>query len=142
MNPLRAAKAKSSDDIQTLHQAAMSAFAAGETVVAERYWREAIALSPSFADAHHNFGLLLLQLGRAREAQVEFRKVVELLPQDPGALMNLAVAYKECGDFAAAEAAFRRAMVMLPTSGMQSARPIFAHNSNANGTTVTTMSCD
>ncbi|MBK7686825.1 MAG: FkbM family methyltransferase, partial [Rhodocyclaceae bacterium] len=106
LNPVRAAKAKSSDDIQTLHQAAMSAFAAGETVVAERYWREAIALSPSFADAHHNFGLLLLQLGRAREAQVEFRKVVELLPQDPGALMNLAVAYKECGDFAAAEAAY------------------------------------
>ncbi|MFQ5718773.1 MAG: tetratricopeptide repeat protein [Acidobacteriota bacterium] len=81
----------------------------GHVEAAERHYREALELDPTFRTARFNLGLLLLNTGRAADAAREF----ELLGQtgeDARAAFGLARARRALGDPAGAEAAYRQAI--------------------------------
>ena len=50
---------------------------------AEQHFREALALSPSDAQVHHDFAHFLLAAGRRRESVVETKRALELDPANP-----------------------------------------------------------
>ena len=56
---------------------------------AETEYLKAIALDPSDADAHNNFGALLANTQRLKRAEKEFRKALALDPKDADAQDNL-----------------------------------------------------
>lgn len=62
-----------------------------------------------FADVHNMLGVALQQLGRAKEARVEFERAVELNPAYTEAALNLAVCYNELGRYDDAKAVYERA---------------------------------
>ena len=53
------------------------------------YYRAALTLRPTWADAHSNLGILLAQEGRLDEAIEHFRKDSTLEPDQLAARMNL-----------------------------------------------------
>jgi Flp pilus assembly protein TadD len=63
---------------------------AGRTAEALDHYRSAAAQEPGSAEAHSVYGLMLLQLGRADEAEAPLRKAVEIAPRHPALRMNLA----------------------------------------------------
>jgi tetratricopeptide (TPR) repeat protein len=63
--------------------------AKGERREAEKAFRRAIQIDPSFAPAHNNLGYLLEQEGELAEAMAEYRKSIESVPGDRQAHFNL-----------------------------------------------------
>jgi tetratricopeptide (TPR) repeat protein len=59
-------------------------------VGAEREFKRAIALSPSYVEAHHMYSHYLLVMGRVDESLVESRKVMALDPLSPLGIGHLA----------------------------------------------------
>jgi Flp pilus assembly protein TadD len=51
--------------------------------ISTRYFREAIDMDPSLAEAHFNLGLALDEMGEHQEASAHFRKAKELAPDNP-----------------------------------------------------------
>lgn len=83
-------------------------------VRAEREYRRAIALSPSYATAHHWYGGFLMLMGRFDEA-VEHRKMaVEHDPLSPQIQASIGSPYFLARDYDQAIALFRRAIEMDP----------------------------
>jgi serine/threonine protein kinase/Tfp pilus assembly protein PilF len=60
---------------------------------AEREFKHAIDLSPSYAEAHHMYSHLLLSLGRIDESLVESKKFLELDPVSQSPMGHLAYHY-------------------------------------------------
>ena len=56
---------------------------AGRTTEALGHYRSAVEQDPESAEAHSVYGLMLLQLGRAGEAEAPLRKAVEIAPRTP-----------------------------------------------------------
>jgi Tfp pilus assembly protein PilF len=54
---------------------------------AEREFRRAIELNPSYANAHHFYSHLLVALGRSEESLTQSKRALELDPVDP--VMNV-----------------------------------------------------
>ena len=54
----------------------------GQNDEARKYYEEAVLFSPKTGQFHFNLGLILLRLGKTREAWEEFRKASELNPGD------------------------------------------------------------
>ena len=48
---------------------------------AEKYFRKAIALKPTFAYAHSNLGNVLRDLGKLEEAEISYLRAIELNPE-------------------------------------------------------------
>ncbi|HZP67172.1 MAG TPA: tetratricopeptide repeat protein [Rudaea sp.] len=65
-------------------------------------YRRACEVQPIHPDAHFNAGVLLVELGRAREAIAELERAVQQRPDDIAAVLWLAEARVACGDDAAA----------------------------------------
>ena len=63
---------------------------AGRTTEALGHYRSAVEQEPGNAEAHSVYGLMLLHLGRAGEAEAPLRKAVEIAPRHPALQMNLA----------------------------------------------------
>jgi len=63
---------------------------AGRTAEALDHYRSALEQEPGSAEANSVYGLMLLQLGRAGEAEVPLRKAVEIAPSHAALRMNLA----------------------------------------------------
>ncbi len=63
---------------------------AGRNAEALGYYRSAVDQEPGNAEALSVYGLQLLQLGRADEAEAPLRQAVEIAPRHPALLMNLA----------------------------------------------------
>lgn len=74
------------EDIERGHQARR----AGRPQEALEHYRAALAGEPDNAEANTVYGLMLLHLGRASEAEPPLRKAVELAPSHPACRMNLA----------------------------------------------------
>ena len=55
-------------------------------------YREAVRLSPSFADAHNNLGIVLASLGQLGDAADEFRIALRIDPSNASAQTNLQLA--------------------------------------------------
>ena len=62
---------------------------AGDLEAASRHFAEAARLAPSAA-THNNYGVILLRLGRDREAAAQFEASLGADPRQPNALVNLA----------------------------------------------------
>ncbi|MGH8243368.1 MAG: sulfotransferase [Steroidobacteraceae bacterium] len=63
---------------------------AGRADEALEHYRTAVDSEPQSAEAQSVYGLMLLQLGRAAEAEVPLRKAVEIAPRHPAVRMNFA----------------------------------------------------
>jgi tetratricopeptide (TPR) repeat protein len=77
-------------------------------------YERAIALDPSFADAHVNLGRLLHELGSAETAQRHYAAALEADPSHETAAFNLGVALEDLGRIDDALAAYRQALVLDP----------------------------
>lgn len=63
---------------------------AGRTAEALAHYRSALDAEPDSAEANSVYGLMLLQLGRAGEAETPLRRAVEIAPTHAALRMNLA----------------------------------------------------
>ena len=63
--------------------------ALGKIEPAVASYRKALAINPDYAEAHDNFGQMLLKLRRVEEAITHFRRAVALAPGMASALSNL-----------------------------------------------------
>ena len=80
---------------------------------------EYIASQRSNADrpeAHHNIGVILMELGRAPEAESEFKKALELDPNFVPAAVTLADLYRGLGRDAEAEPVLRKLLARSPSA--------------------------
>jgi Tfp pilus assembly protein PilF len=80
---------------------------------------EYIASQNSNADrpeAHHNIGVIQMELGHAPEAEVEFKKALELDPNFVPAAVTLADLYRGLGRDAEAEPVLRSLLARAPTA--------------------------
>ena len=76
--------------------------------------KEALLLDPDNALYHNTLGLVLLNMGRAQEAQAEFQTAVDLDKASPDFLHNLGIAYAQQGRFDDAIASYKKALT-FPT---------------------------
>ncbi|HSY26541.1 MAG TPA: tetratricopeptide repeat protein, partial [Burkholderiaceae bacterium] len=81
---------------------------------AEAACRRAIALRPSYPDAHNNLGNLLKDTNRLPEAELAYRYALELNPHYADAYNNLGTLLKETDRFSEAEAVYSRALQLKP----------------------------
>lgn len=81
---------------------------------AEAAYRQALALKPDDAHAHHGLGMALMDLGQPRNAIPEFERASTLAPKDPSHPSELARAYGAAGDQQAALATYARALKIKP----------------------------
>jgi tetratricopeptide (TPR) repeat protein len=61
----------------------------GKLDEAEKEYRRALEIDPTYADAHNNLGYLLERQGRLAEAATEYRKAIEAKPDSRQAHFNL-----------------------------------------------------
>ncbi len=104
----------SGDDPRKSLEAGLARHRAADWPGAERHYRQALALSPGLADAHHLLGLALAQQGRAQEGVAEIEAAIAA---NPGALAyrgNLAKLQLRLGRAAEAEAGFRALLSQQP----------------------------
>ncbi len=81
---------------------------------AERSFRKALALDPTFFDAHINLGKLLLAKQRYKEAEENYTQANKLRPGDPMPFFYMGIIAKEMKDTAKAVALFEKTLVNDP----------------------------
>jgi tetratricopeptide (TPR) repeat protein len=84
---------------------------------AEEGFREALQADGTFAPAHNNLGLVLLQKGNLYEAAVQLRAATKLSPRAAEPLLNLARLYNAIGWKHAAISELKKAMELEPAEG-------------------------
>jgi hypothetical protein len=84
---------------RALQPRARAGRARGEQALAERAYREALALNPEYAEAHNNLGLALELQGRLDDALAHFDRALELAPEFASAHANRAQLRLLQGDF-------------------------------------------
>ncbi|MBX7167157.1 MAG: tetratricopeptide repeat protein [Pirellulales bacterium] len=84
----------------------------GETVEAERLFREAIALRPQYGDALLNLGNIYYDRQDFVPAIEAYRRLIEVDPRHGQGWFNLGNSYSKSGDFAAARDAYRQALAV------------------------------
>jgi tetratricopeptide (TPR) repeat protein len=75
----------------------------GQLQAAEKSFREALAVAPSFGYAAHNLAVVLARQGRANEAAEAFRLAIRVHPTFAAAYQGLASLLKQSGDPRAAQ---------------------------------------
>lgn len=83
---------------------------------AEAKFREAISISPKFADAHSNLGTTLVQQGKSDEAMAELQTATELKPTSAPAWGTLATCYQSLGRTEDAIKAFKMFLQLSPNA--------------------------
>ncbi len=93
----------------------------GDLVAAERSYRDAILLNPSYASAHQWYSLLLSEMGRKGDALAESQLAVEASPRSPVIVASRGDLLRKVGRIEEAKAQFTRALEIDPTfSGVRS----------------------
>ncbi len=82
---------------------------------AERAYRKAIKLDPSFANAYTNYGNLLFRRGEIKNAEAMYKKALNVDPKQPEALYNIGFLKYEQGDIIGALRNFKRALNSDPS---------------------------
>lgn len=97
-------------------QAGLAALAHGEILQAIRSTQQAVALQPDSADAHHNYGRVLIAASSRDEPEgiKELQKALELNPRLWLADVELAMTYARRKEFAEAAVHFRKAVATQP----------------------------
>jgi tetratricopeptide (TPR) repeat protein len=104
---------------------------AGDWARAAAAYQEALRRETHIAEAHANYGQVLLAERRAAEAVPVFRQALAANPADGQAWNGLGLALETTGDTAAASAAYRQAVVHAPA--FRSARFNYARTLVAAG---------
>lgn len=91
------------------------ALEAADAAAAEDAYRRAIALDPTFTDAHVNLGRLRHEAGDAAEAEAHYRQALAGRPDDATAAFDLGVALEDLGRDAEAIETYERAVEIDPT---------------------------
>ncbi len=81
----------------------------------EAEFRRALALNPSYAYAHDQFGMALAFQGRLDEAIAEGRRAAELDPLSPQILLDATLAFAWKGEYGAARQLVQKASDLDPT---------------------------
>jgi TolB-like protein/DNA-binding winged helix-turn-helix (wHTH) protein/tetratricopeptide (TPR) repeat protein len=84
---------------------------------AEKEFRRALTINPSYAEGHRMLGVLLSLTGRASEALEEEQEARKLDPLSDNALFNLAVAHRDAGQNEQAISEFRTLLDKRPELG-------------------------
>ena len=61
-------------------------------------FKSACEARPDFADAHHQWGIALMKMGRALDAIEQLKLAASLNPESAASLLSLGGAYQESGD--------------------------------------------
>ncbi len=77
-------------------------------------FKQALALAPSSARDHVNYGLALLRAGSTKEAVVELQRAQKLDPKIPHTWFNLGIAYKGSLDYVQAIQQFEGMLKLVP----------------------------
>jgi tetratricopeptide (TPR) repeat protein len=85
------------------------------TADAERAFRQAVEVEPTFWMAQNMLGNFLFSHGRTAAAISTYRRVTQLIPGSPLGFNNLGAALEMNGDFQGAAAAFERSLALEPT---------------------------
>jgi len=88
--------------------------AAADPEAARLHLERALRTDPEHEDAHNNLGAILLEHGRAADAESHFRQAIALSPGRPNFHYNLGLAYKALARPVDAERAFRRTLELSP----------------------------
>ena len=99
---------------ESLYQLAKSLKKLHRAEEAMAAYRQAIALRPSYAEAHNNLGNLLHGAGRLDEAMDEFRRALRYRPDLVEIYVNIGHVLKDTGQVHEAIAAYRQAMAIKP----------------------------
>ena len=86
----------------------------GNVTRAEEEYRTALARGTNLAEAHANFGQVLLASRRAAEAVPVFRSALALVPADAQTWDGLGLALEMTGDLPGASAAYEQAVAHAP----------------------------
>lgn len=84
----------------------------------KEYYKQALAIAPSYSAAHYNLGVAAAECGDSEEAVQCYQKAVELEPRYAEAWCNLGVIYKSQGRLDQAIAAYEAALISAPTVEM------------------------
>jgi len=87
---------------------------AGKYADAVTSYQQAVALSPDFAEAHHELGYALYKLSRHGESAEASKRALALRPKNAETYRNLGLALAAAGRHAAARDAFREAARIEP----------------------------
>jgi serine/threonine protein kinase/Tfp pilus assembly protein PilF len=83
---------------------------------AEREYKRAIELSPSYAEAHHEYSHMLLALGRLDESLIESKKFLELDPLSESPIGHMGYHYLCTRKYVEAIEEFKKAVERYPDS--------------------------
>ena len=81
---------------------------------AEREYKRAIELSPSYAEAHHQYSHLLLLLGRINESFAESKKFLELDPVSESPVGHLGYHYLYARQYDEAIQQYQKDLQLVP----------------------------
>jgi len=81
---------------------------------ADREFKQAITLSPSFAEGHHEYSHFLLNLGRINESRVETDRFIELDPVSEAPMGHLAYHYLYARQYDEAIQAYQKTIRLYP----------------------------
>ena len=81
---------------------------------AEVHFRRALVISPDFADAHNNLGVVLREAGRTEEAIDHFETAARLNSNSPNPYFNLGLTFRRLGRIDSAIAQYRLALTQEP----------------------------
>jgi tetratricopeptide (TPR) repeat protein len=115
---------RQSDAIRSSHLSNQSLELAkeGDFPGAIRSAREALALAPENAIAHHNLGLLLADSGDLGSAILELRKAISLAPLQVSSYVNLSRMQEKTNDHDGAIDSLRQAVLLSPADRQLEAR--------------------
>lgn len=88
----------------------------GDAAGAEAFFQQALQMSPDFAEAHANLGLLLAKRGDTAAAEEHYQRSIALAPDYSETYLNLGVLCASAKRYDEAEAAYRRAITLSPAS--------------------------
>ena len=88
--------------------------ALGRLAEAEKGFRKATELNPTYADAYNNIGVTLQEQGKLDEAISAYQRALEIQPANADAYNNMGNALKEQGKLDEAIAAYHRALEIKP----------------------------
>ncbi|HEY9713086.1 MAG TPA: tetratricopeptide repeat protein [Chroococcales cyanobacterium] len=105
---------KSFYDASTLVSQGLSLLHANRNQEACLKFKDAVAIAPDFAEAHHNYGLALAKTGQLAPAEEQFKLAIKLNPTLDGSWLSLGGLYQSTGRIADAIEAYTQFMRRFP----------------------------
>jgi Flp pilus assembly protein TadD len=112
--PAAEARKKVSPEALRLNTLGVAYMNQGKSADAQKYFEQALAADPDFAQAKMNLGISLLAQQKLEQARAALEQAAAKLPNDPYAWYNLGLAYKDLSEPEKAIAAFQHVEKIAP----------------------------